>query len=51
MLNTVPLAVTLYAVIVGAIVWLSYTGAQQMGYNLQWYQVPQYIYTFTEDGF
>ena len=51
MLNTVPLTVTLYAVIVGAIVWLSYTGAQQMGYNWQWYQVPQYIYTFTEDGF
>ncbi len=51
MLNTPPVAVTLYFVIVGSIAWVAYTGAQQMGYNWQWYQVPQYIYTFTDDGF
>jgi polar amino acid transport system permease protein len=50
-LNTTPVALTLYVVIVVAIGWLSYTGAQQMGYNWQWYQVPKYIYTFTDDGF
>jgi len=50
-LNTTSVALTLYAVIVVAIGWVSYTGAQQMGYNWQWYQVPKYIYSFTEDGF
>jgi len=50
-LNTPTIAVGLYALIVGVICWSSYTGAQQMGYNWQWYQVPQYIYTFTDDGF
>ena len=50
-LNAPAVAVSLYAVIVAAIAWASYTGAQQMGYNWQWYQVPGYIYTFTDDGF
>lgn len=50
-MNTLPVGVGLYLAIVGAIVWLSYSGAQQMGYNWQWYQVPEYIYTFTDDGF
>ncbi|WP_299029280.1 amino acid ABC transporter permease [uncultured Sulfitobacter sp.] len=50
-LNTPLVAVALYGAIVTAIVWTSYTGAQQMGYNWQWYQVPKYIYTFTDEGF
>lgn len=50
-LDKAPVAIGLYAVIVGGIVWLSYSGAQQMGYNWQWYQIPQYFYTFTDDGF
>ena len=41
----------LYLAIVGAIVWVAYTGAQQMGYNWKWYQIPQYLYIFTDDGF
>lgn len=45
------MAIALYAVIVGAIVWFSYSGAQNMGYNWQWYQVPKYLYQFTDDGF
>jgi polar amino acid transport system permease protein len=49
--NIPSVAVTLYAVIVATIIWVSYTGAQQMGYNWQWYQVPKYIYTFADDGF
>lgn len=51
MMNTLPLGVGLYLIIVGGIVWLAYSGAQQMGYNWQWYQIPKYIYTFTDDGF
>jgi len=51
MMNTGPVGVGLYLVIVGVIVWTSYSGAQQMGYNWQWYQIPKYIYTFTDNGF
>jgi polar amino acid transport system permease protein len=50
-LNTPLIAVVLYFAVVGAIVWMSYTGAQQMGYNWQWYQIPKYFYSFTEDRF
>ena len=50
-LNATPVAVGTYLFVVGMICWLSYSGAQQMGYNWQWYQVPRYIYTFTDDGF
>jgi polar amino acid transport system permease protein len=50
-LNATPVAVGLYVGVIVAIGWASYTGAMQMGYNWQWYQVPKYIYTFTDDGF
>ncbi|MCX7567773.1 amino acid ABC transporter permease [Sulfitobacter sp. F26169L] len=50
-LNTPAIAITLYAAIVGLICFVSYTGAQNMGYNWQWYQVPKYLYRFTDDGF
>lgn len=49
--NTTPVAVVLYVMIVAVIVWASYTGAQQMGYNWQWYQIPKYFYRITDDGF
>ncbi|MCV6591328.1 MAG: amino acid ABC transporter permease [Silicimonas sp.] len=44
-------SVALYLGIIGVIVWGSFTGAQNMGYNWQWYRVPQYLYSFTDDGF
>ena len=44
-------SIIIYCVVVGAIVFSAYTGAQAMGYNWQWYRVPQYFYTLTEDGF
>lgn len=50
-LNTVPIAVALYFAIIAGIIWLAYTGAQAMGYNWQWYRMPQYFYTLTDDGF
>ncbi len=50
-LNTPLIAIAIYGGIVAAIAWVSYAGAMQMGYNWQWYQVPKYIYTFTDDGF
>ncbi|MEO9514915.1 MAG: amino acid ABC transporter permease [Paracoccaceae bacterium] len=50
-LNAVPVAVALYLVVILGIFWLAYSGAQAMGYNWQWYRMPQYFYTLTDDGF
>ena len=44
-------SIIIYVLVIGAIIWGSYTGAQNMGYNWQWYRVPQYLYSFTDDGF
>jgi polar amino acid transport system permease protein len=49
--DSVTFSVILYGVIVAAIVWMSYVGAAAMGYNWQWYRIPQYFYEVTEDGF
>ncbi len=49
--NSVTFSVGLYIAIVGTIIYGSYLGAQSMGYNWQWYRMPQYFYTFTDDGF
>ncbi|MEP5728519.1 MAG: amino acid ABC transporter permease [Sulfitobacter sp.] len=49
--NAVPVAVALYLLVVFGIFWLAYSGAQAMGYNWQWYRMPQYFYTLTDDGF
>lgn len=51
LLNTRPVAIALYVVIMALIIWGSYAGAQRMGYNWQWYQVPKYFYTMTDNGF
>jgi polar amino acid transport system permease protein len=50
-MNTPMITFTLYASVMIGIVWSSYVGAQQMGYNWQWYQIPKYFYTITDDGF
>lgn len=44
-------SVAIYLIVIGAIAWGSFTGAQNMGYNWQWYRIPQYLYSFTDDGF
>ncbi|MFP7571577.1 amino acid ABC transporter permease [Marivita sp. S2033] len=49
--DSITFSVILYAVIVGGIIWLAYSGAQAMGYNWQWYRMPQYFYTVTNEGF
>ena len=50
-LNAVPVAVGIYLAIVLGILWVAYSGAQAMGYNWQWYRIPQYFYRLTDDGF
>ena len=50
-LGSTFVSVAIYVLVMGAIVWGSFTGAQNMGYNWQWYRVPQFLYSFTDDGF
>ncbi|MEP2470170.1 MULTISPECIES: amino acid ABC transporter permease [Roseobacteraceae] len=50
-LNTTPVAITLYLIVLAGLFWLAYSGAQAMGYNWQWYRMPVYFYTLTDDGF
>ncbi len=47
----VLLSVMLYVAVIGGIVYVAYNGSQAMGYNWQWYRVPQYFYRLTDDGF
>ena len=50
-LNSVPVSLALYALVIWAIIYGAYSGAQAMGYNWQWYRMPQYFYTLTDEGF
>jgi len=50
-IDSVTFSVALYTIIISVIIYVSYTGAQAMGYNWQWYRIPQYFYTVTDDGF
>jgi polar amino acid transport system permease protein len=49
--DSVTFSVALYSMIIGIIIYGAYSGAQSMGYNWQWYRIPQYFYTVSEDGF
>lgn len=44
-------SVCIYVLVLGLIIYSAFSGAQAMGYNWQWYRVPQYFYTLTDDGF
>lgn len=46
-----PVSILLYVIIIWLLYRLSAAGADAMGYNWQWYRIPQFIYQFTEDGF
>ena len=49
--DSVLVSVMIYVIVVGFIAYGSYVGAQGMGYNWQWYRVPQFLYRNTEIGF
>ncbi len=51
LMRSKPAAVALYMIIIYLIVRLSLTGAEAMGYNWQWYRIPDYLYRLTDDGF
>ena len=41
----------LYLIVMYLLVRVSLTGAEAMGYNWQWYRIPDYLYRLTDDGF
>ena len=43
--------VTQFSILVILIVWFFSTGTEKLGYNWQWYQIPQYIFTHDESGY
>lgn len=49
--NSVPVSISIYAIVIGFIGYSAFSGSQAMGYNWQWYRVPQYFYALTDDGF
>ncbi len=51
LMNSKPMSVVLYLIIIWLLIRLSITGAEAMGYNWQWYRIPQFLYSMTEDGF
>ena len=50
-LGSTGMSVAIYVVVMVLIVYGSFAGAQNMGYNWQWHRVPQFLYSFTDDGF
>lgn len=48
---TVILDTVKYLAVVATLTWLLAAGSDRLGYNWQWYQIPQYLWTTTDDGF
>ncbi len=40
-----------YFLVIAAITWLMLNGTEKLGYNWQWYRVPQYLYVVTDGQF
>jgi polar amino acid transport system permease protein len=40
-----------FMLLIGAIFWFFYNSTEELGYNWQWYQIPQYIFTHDETGY
>ena len=49
--DSVVFSILLYTIIITIIVYGAFAGARTMGYNWQWYRIPQYFYQVTDDGF
>jgi polar amino acid transport system permease protein len=47
--RTVLLDVFKYLAVVAAVTWFMFNGTRQLGYNWQWYRVPQYIITLVDN--
>ncbi len=40
-----------FILLVAGIIWFFANGTEKLGYNWQWYQIPQYIFTHDESGY
>ena len=40
-----------FVVLASGVIWLLAMGTERMGYNWQWYRIPQYLWTATDQGF
>jgi polar amino acid transport system permease protein len=43
--------ITQFLILVFGIIWFFSNGTEKLGYNWQWYQIPQYIFTHDETGY
>lgn len=50
-LGSTAVSVATYLAVMALIIYGSFAGAQNMGYSWQWHRVPQFLYSFTDDGF
>ena len=50
-LRSKVLAVAAYLAVIYILIRLALTGAEAMGYNWQWYRIPDYLYRLTDAGF
>ncbi|WP_050526145.1 amino acid ABC transporter permease [Pseudorhodobacter aquimaris] len=49
-LSSRPVSVLIYLSVMAALIGASLKGAEAMGYNWQWYRIPQYFFEHTEGG-
>jgi len=42
---------TKFVALAGCLTWLLAMGTQRLGYNWQWYRIPQYLWQVTDQGF
>lgn len=49
--RSTPASILIYIAVMYLVVYASLTGAEAMGYNWQWYRIPDYLYQLTDDGF
>ncbi len=40
-----------YLLLIGVLIWLTYRGTAELGYNWQWYRVLRYIFYFENENF
>lgn len=50
-LASAPVSIIIYLLVIGFIIYTAYDGSRAMGYNWQWYRMPQYLWTITDEGF
>lgn len=43
--------ITQFSILVIVIIWFFSNGTENLGYNWQWYQIPQYLFTHDETGY